>query len=239
MTSVEAVEIALEECDRFRVRAEQALERLRAGEDYNSHTAAMRRASMDLTKALVDVRGTRVSFTRKEETKPPIRRRETTACDDAVVEGGTQPDPDQFLCSECGCLIDLHKQISPELTDGEKVCESCFHSNAYQAIRERKSEQKQPVNEQISNEWVDVPGVKNLQYRILDDALEIRKDGADCDKWSFDIFYTLLDLAGRTRSVEISSLVKGQVYAPKKQIALNQITTAIEKGIIELPGSDA
>lgn len=45
----------------------------------------------------------------------------------------THPDPSQFLCSECVCIVDLHKMISLELTGGEKVCESCFHSDAYQA----------------------------------------------------------------------------------------------------------
>ncbi|WP_406671151.1 hypothetical protein V7O67_05320 [Methanolobus sp. ZRKC4] len=151
---------------------------------------------------------------------------------------------DEFLCSECGCLVDLHKMISQELTGDEMVCESCFHSDEYQSRGTKGCEQEISKTEQPllynppSNEWRDLTAVKNLQCRIHSDSVELRKDGVDCDKWSLDVIYTLLDLNNRSRSSEIKSLTKDVKYGPLKSTALNQLILAIESREVVLPGGD-
>ncbi|MDP2217477.1 MAG: hypothetical protein Q8J68_09340 [Methanolobus sp.] len=129
MTDLSAVEISLEECRRYVARAERALESLKAGKDNNSYTAAMKKSSSDLSDVLVVVRGDH----KETKSRHLVKRNETVAQNEIVAPSGTHPDPNQFLCSECGCLVDLHKMISPDLTEGQKVCESCFHSDAYKA----------------------------------------------------------------------------------------------------------
>jgi hypothetical protein len=178
MTDISAVEISLEECRRYMARAERALESLKAGNDNNSYTAAMKRSSSDLSDILVVVRGNhketksghlvklsetvaRNEIVEKVPFNPVIPRgvhpddecilcpeckmlysnvhlsHDTQLCPECRRSQGnvtgTHPDPSQFLCSECGCLVDLHKMISSDLTEGQKVCESCFHSDEYQA----------------------------------------------------------------------------------------------------------
>jgi len=128
VTDISAVEISMGECRRYMARAERALESLKAGQDNNSYTAAMKRSSSDLSDILVVVRGNH----RETKSRHLVKRSETIARNEIVAPSGTHPDPSQFLCSECGCLVDLHKMISQELTGGEKVCEACFHSDAYQ-----------------------------------------------------------------------------------------------------------
>jgi hypothetical protein len=297
VTDISAVEISLEECRRYMARAERALESLKAGNDNNSYTAAMKRSSSDLSDALVVVRGNH------KETKSGhlVKRSETVARNEIVEKvpfnpvtprgvhpddecilcpeckmlysnvhlshdtqlcpecrrsqgnvTGTHPDPSQFLCSECGCLVDLHKMISPDFTEGQKVCESCFHSNAYQSRKAKESEQtgqvqsqkpleneqKPPKAEQRPQKWKNTPGTSNGRYRCLEDeAIELAYGTCSPIKTSWTEIWELADTENDLAK-EIISLL-GEARSTNRITAVRSFVKAVKAGKIpEAPAGD-
>ena len=56
VAQVKKYEIALSEANRFAKKAAAALDKITAGERWGPHCAAAKRASMDLTRALAELR---------------------------------------------------------------------------------------------------------------------------------------------------------------------------------------
>lgn len=261
MTSVEAVEISLEECRRYMVRAEIAAARLRRGEDNNKDTAAMKRASYELSNSLVPVRNRPFGAKKRNGKKlPSIEeiRQEVEEYKHETVSGA-HPDQNQFLCSECSGPVDLHKIIPPGLTSGEKVCESCFHSNAYQSRKAEIREQKQPETEQKPcpaeqnpgpikqssckeeqrpSKWKNIPGSSNGQYRCLaDEMIEVRYGSCVPIKIAWAETWELVDCKGSTTDA-IKQLL-GDIRTNNKVTAVRSFVKAVKAGKIpEAPAGD-
>ena len=267
MTDISAVEISLEECRRYMARAERALESLKAGQDNNSYTAAMKRSSSDLSDILVVVRGNH----KETKSRHLVKRSETVARNEIVEERGTHPDPSQFLCSECGCLVDLHKMISPDLTEGQRVCESCFHSDVYQARIADKFIKSLPLRicfecgrgfhsenpcrlkgeihcddcmvsrekcEPVSGAWKNTPGTSNGRYRCLEDeAIELAYGTCSPVKTSWAEIWELADTENDLAK-EIISLL-GEARSTNRITAVRSFVKAVKAGKIpEAPAGD-
>lgn len=142
MTDISAVEEALFECDRFKQRAQKALESLLKGEDNNSYTAAMKRASQDLSNALVAVRGNHKEAREKPLSKaakspdiPPIK---------SSSKEFTKSLP-QRTCFKCGQKF--HSE-NPCRWKGEIHCDDCYYVVSHDPIEEEAKGGTQPDSDQ-------------------------------------------------------------------------------------------
>jgi hypothetical protein len=164
--------------------------------------------------------------------------------DEEERHGGTHPDTDQFLCSHCGTL---HNVVNAHLSaDGGKICKDCFEEELAEHEQNRKSceqtaencEQTPASCEQNEPEYIQLPDSRTVSYCIDGDIIKLQYKGNDCNSYTFDVVWDIVDSPKPDWMSRIDEMLEGEKNHIQKASALNQLCKAVSKGTVKIPGSD-
>lgn len=127
-------------------------------------------------------------------------------------------------CSKCGLSFEDHG-VAPA-----GICPVCF-------LDEDSVKGLSPAKEEkwLEGGLTELPGTK-LKYYMREDLVTLEYDGTDCDTWTVDLIYGILDTKGRERTSEVTALTEDLKYRQRKACALNTFVRGVEQGAIQLPG---
>jgi hypothetical protein len=172
----------------------------------------------------------------------PCELENKVVCDDCYNvayqedRGGTQPDDDQFLCSDCGTLHDI-KNVHFRPPDAKKVCASCIKDYQSQEEIECDAELHED-DEENEPEYIQLPGSRTVSYCIDGDIIKLQYKGNDCNSYTFDVVWDIVDSPKPDWMSRIDEMLEGEKNHIQKASALNQLCKAVSKGTVKIPGSD-
>lgn len=126
-------------------------------------------------------------------------------------------------CRKCGHSFE--EGIAPA-----GICPICFlDEDSVKGLSPEKEEKW------LDGGMIQLPGTR-LKYYMREDLVTLEYDGMDCDTWTVDLIYGILDAKGRERTSEVTALTVDLKYRQRKACALNAFVRGVEQGAIQLPG---
>ncbi|WP_094226945.1 hypothetical protein [Methanolobus psychrotolerans] len=102
-------------------------------------------------------------------------------------------------------------------------------------VKEEETLQSDEQNEQ----YINLPGSKTVSYRIDGDSVSLRYKSNDCNTYTFDVIWDIVDSTPSNWMKRIDNMLKAEQNCIQKASALNQLCKAINLGTVKLPGCDA
>ncbi len=153
-----------------------------------------------------------------------------TYCDDCYNnmyrEGkATHPDPEQYHCQECGLLYQ-----SEAYCHEYGMCKECAEHSDFKELAGRVQNTKP--------EYVPLPDSRTVSYCIDGDIIKLQYKGNDCNSYTFDVVWDIVDSPKPDWMSRIDEMLEGEKNHIQKASALNQLCKAVSKGTVKIPGSD-
>jgi len=160
-----------------------------------------------------------VDAVHETELCPICRRREEN------VGKGTHPDPEQYHCQECGLLYQ-----SEAYCHEYGMCKECAEHSDFKELAGRVQNTKP--------EYVPLPDSRTVSYCIDGDIIKLQYKGNDCNSYTFDVVWDIVDSPKPDWMSRIDEMLEGEKNHIQKASALNQLCKAVSKGTVKIPGSD-